>query len=138
MATVFHIRNHFHMTVTCGAKRRTAPKETQLKVVLLGLGLVSVYQIKKALKGVLRNRNDLRAPWGSGFHNSYLRHTDKTYLHKYTHSLFRRPLGAAVTASFSTGPTIRHLFYYKVLSWNPAKSQATSRPHHHYVLGQVP
>lgn len=91
---------HFHMTVTCGGKGRTAPKETLLKVVLLGVGLISVYQIRKALKGVLRDRNDLRAPWGSVFHNSYLRHTDKTHIHKHTHSVFRRPLGAVVTASF--------------------------------------
>ena len=56
---------HFHMTVTCGGKGRTAPKETLLKVVLLGVGLISVYQIRKALKGVLRDRNNLRAPWGS-------------------------------------------------------------------------
>lgn len=72
------------MTVTCGGKGRTAPKETLLKVVLLGVGLISVYQIRKALKGVLRDRNDLRAPWGSVFHNSYLRHTDKTHIHKHT------------------------------------------------------
>ena len=28
------------MTVTCGGKGRTAPKETLLKVVLLGVGLM--------------------------------------------------------------------------------------------------
>lgn len=111
------------MTVTCGGKGRTDPKETLLKVVLLGVGLISVYRIKKALKGVRRDRNDLRAPWGFVFHNFYLRHTDKTNIHTVC---FKGLWGQLSQPPLGTGSTIRLLFYYKVLSWGPAKSQATS------------